>query len=240
MTTSPEHELRSGSQPLNASQVIAYLRRHPGFLIEHPELLEVLTPPATSNGKTVVDMQRFVLERLQKELARLNDSQGALIAASRFNMATQTQIHAAVLAMLDATSFEHLIHTVTADFAEMLDVDVVTICVETSGGPLPRISTANVYVLPQGDVDKLIGHGRDILLRSATARSLAVYGPAADLVRSDALVRLRVNSFAPAGLLAIGSRQDDKFHPGQGTELLQFLARALERCIRAWLDLPPG
>jgi hypothetical protein len=51
-------------------------------------------------------------------------------------------------------------------------------------------------------------------------------------------VRLRFNSQTPAGLLALGSRQEEKFHPGQGTELLQFLARALERCVRAWLDLP--
>jgi uncharacterized protein YigA (DUF484 family) len=28
------------------------------------------------------------------------------------------------------------------------------------------------------------------------------------------------------------------FHSGQGTELVCFLARVIERSIRAWLDLP--
>jgi hypothetical protein len=34
------------------------------------------------------------------------------------------------------------------------------------------------------------------------------------------------------------SRRAKQFHDGQRTELLTFLARALERSIRAWLNLP--
>ena len=238
VTSNPDQAPFETQLPLSAAQVRAYLRRHPTFLVEHPELLETLTPPSTQNGQAVVDMQRFILERLQREVARLNGAHGELIAASRCNMTTQAQVHAAVLGLLEATSFEHLIHIVTSDFAEMLDVDVVTLCVERNGGPPPRITTSNVYVLPHGAIDKLVGQGRDILLHGQSAPVEALFGPAAALVRSDALVRLRFNSQTPAGLLALGSRQEEKFHPGQGTELLQFLARALERCVRAWLDLP--
>jgi len=223
---------------LTAAQIMAYLQRHPNFLSDHPELLEVLIPPSAQNGDTVVDMQRFMVERLQREVGRLNGAHGELIAASRCNMTTQAQVHAAVLALLDATTFEHLIHTVTADFTQMLDVDVVTLCVEANGKPPPRISTSNVYVLPQGTIDSLIGEGRDMLLRSECTAMPAVYGPGADLVRSEALVRLRFNSHTPQGLLALGARNNGKFHPGQGTELLQFLAHALERSVRGWLDLP--
>jgi len=240
VSTSPDQAQLESLPTLGASQIIAYLRRHPSFLNDHPELLEILLPPSAQSGQSVIDMQRFMLERLQREVARLNGAHGELVAASRSNMTTQAQVHAAALALLEATTFEHLIHTVTADFAEMLDVDVVTLCVEATGGPPPRITTSNVYVLPQGTLDKLIGHGRDILLRGECAPAPAVYGPAAELVRSEALVRLRFNSHTPTGLLALGSRQQEKFHPGQGTELLQFLARALERSIRAWLDLPTG
>ena len=66
----------------------------------------------------------------------------------------------------------------------------------------------------------------------------AVFGGATGLVRSSALLRLRFGSRAPVGILALGSRRDEMFHPGQGTELLCFLGRVLELCVRAWLDLP--
>ena len=39
-------------------------------------------------------------------------------------------------------------------------------------------------------------------------------------------------------VLAFGSRERTRFHSGQATELLQFLARVLEKLIRVWLDLP--
>ena len=216
-----------------APEVEEYLRGHPAFLVEHADLLEVLTPPAQQSDGAVLDMQRFMLERMQGEMARLKDTQGALIAASRSNLATQAQVHAAVLALLEAESFEHLLHIVAADFAQFLDMDAVTLATESAVPP--RMSQANFYILPKGSLDRMLGRQRDVRLRAAAPPLRAVFGPAAPLVRSDALVRLRCGDDMPAGLLAIGSRHEGKFHDGQGTELLLFLAQAVQRCLKAWL-----
>jgi uncharacterized protein YigA (DUF484 family) len=76
------------------------------------------------------------------------------------------------------------------------------------------------------------------MLRADAAPEESVFGGAASLVRSDAMVRLSIGSTAPAGLLAFGTRHPGFFNGNQGTELLTFLARVLEHCIRGWLDLP--
>ncbi|MEE8386541.1 MAG: DUF484 family protein, partial [Dehalococcoidia bacterium] len=123
--------------------------------------------------------------------------------------------------------------------AELLGVDVVTLCVEAGEEPLPRAVKSGLYILDPGYVDDFIGVGRDTVLRADAEGDDAVFGPAAGLVRSDALMRLRVSNAAPVGLLAIGSRHKDFFDPSQGTELLNFLARATEHSIRVWLNLPP-
>ena len=65
-----------------------------------------------------------------------------------------------------------------------------------------------------------------------------IYGGAADLVRSDAVLRLSISKVAPAGLIAFGTRHPGYFHAGQGTELMSFLGRVIEFGIRSWLDLP--
>ena len=67
-----------------------------------------------------------------------------------------------------------------------------------------------------------------------------IYGAATGLVCSEALLRLHPNPQVPTGLLALGSRNRGRFDPGQGTELLIFLARSLDHCIRTWLGLPPS
>jgi uncharacterized protein YigA (DUF484 family) len=231
---------------LAATDIAAYLRRHPDFLVSRPDLVAVLTPPARDLGDGVVDLQHFMLERLRTDVARLKLVQRKLIATSRSNLQNQGRVHAAVLAMLGATTFEHLITVVTEELSLLLDIDAIGLCVEAAQGKAARLSAvggpglaAGVQVLEAGSVDELIGPGHDVLLRSDVVGDPALFGPAAaGLVRSDALVRLRVSSAAPIGLLALGARKPGVFHPGQGTELLAFLAQVIEHSIRAWLDLP--
>ena len=57
-------------------------------------------------------------------------------------------------------------------------------------------------------------------------------------MKSDVLMRLRVSSGSPDGVMCFGSRNPEAFGPEQATELLFFLAKVLENTIRAWLDLP--
>ena len=230
-------EPREPTREASAAEVAAYLKKHPDFLVEHPDLIAALTPPALRRGEGVLDMQFFMLQRLKADVARLKGQQRALIATSRFNLTSQTRIHAAVLAIISATSFEQLLQVVTTDLAVMLDVDVVTIGVESTGGPTARLPVQGIHLLKTGTVDSILGSERDVILRADTVGDPALFGGGAGLVRSEALLRLSVSDHAPTGLLCIGTRKAEKFHPGQGTELLTFLARSLEATIGAWLDL---
>ncbi|HZT52474.1 MAG TPA: DUF484 family protein [Stellaceae bacterium] len=226
------------SRTVSTAEVVAYLHQHPDFLVEHGDLLDVLTPPTMRRGERVVDMQHFMLERQRSEIARLKSQQKSLIATTRANVASQNRVHAAVLALLAASSFEQLIQIVTTDLAVLLDADVVTIGVERMGNARPRLSHHGVQILESGTVDAVLGPDRDVVLQSDTAGDAKLFGDGAGLVRSAALLRLSVSAAAPMGLLCIGTRRAGKFHPGQGTELLAFLARALGITIAAWLDLP--
>jgi uncharacterized protein YigA (DUF484 family) len=223
---------------LGAADVAAYLRQNPDFLIEHSELLQILTPPGQQRGERIVDMQQFMLQHLRAEIVKLKSQHRALIASSRANLASQARVHAAVLALLAASSFEQLIQIVTTDLAVLLDADVVTIAVESTGPQRPRLNHQGVQILAPGTVDAVLGVDRDVVLKGDADGDPLLFGDGAGLVRSAALLRLCVSPAAPAGLLCIGMRRPGKFHGGQGTELLGFLARSLGVTIAAWLDLP--
>lgn len=223
---------------MTEDEVCAYLRAHPDFLIQHAELVPVLTPPAFHRGDGVVDFQSFMVERLRAEVGRLKEQQRELIATTRANLNNQNRIHAAVVFLLDAQSFEQLIQTITTDLAVLLDLDVSSLVVESNGLDIPHVHRSGVRVVEAGTVNRLLGRN-DVRLNTNIVGDPLIYGGAAGLVRSEALIRLRVSSETPLGLLAFGSREAETFHPGQGTELVAFLARVVERCIRAWLDLPP-
>ena len=239
MVNEPEQKPEARRRSLTAVQVADYLRDHPDFLVRHPELLAVLTPPSRRTGDTVVDMQQFMVERQRREIDRLRAAHQDMIDLSRGSLASQGRIHAAVLSLLAARSFEHLIDIITHELAHTLRCDAVTLCVEGEGATLPRAVRNGLFVLRPGEVDALLGAGNDVLVRTPPGQGLdSVFGPAAGLVRADALLRLRISRAAPVGLIGIGSRREDYFPAQQGTEMLAFFARAVEHCIRVWLDLP--
>jgi uncharacterized protein len=226
-------------QEIGGREVVAYLRRHPNFLDRHPEALRLLRAPSRELGQEIDDFQHFMIERLRRDIARVTLEHRALIAASRGNLATQGRVHKAVLAILAASSFEQLLQTVTTDLAVLLDVDVVTIGVESTNVPSARLSLQGVRLLKAGAVDALLGPERGVLLRADAPGEPMLFGSAAGLVRSQVLLRLSFGRGAPAGLLCVGARKPGRFHPGLGTELLTFLSRALGITIAQWLQ-PSG
>ena len=224
------------SSEIGPREVVAYLRQNPDFLDRHPDVLRWLRAPARDIGDGVLDFQQFMLERLRGDYARLQDERKSLIATSRGNLASQCRVHKAVLAMLRASSFEHLLQIVTTDLAVLIDVDVITLGVESAASNTSRLPLNGIHLLRSGTVDKLLGPNRDGLLCTDIHGDPALFGEAAGLVRSQALLRLSFGRSAPVGLMCIGTRNPDTFQPGLGTELLTFLARTLEISIAQWLD----
>src|SRR3954452_2711412 len=229
-------------QPITARDVVAYLRQNPDFLDRHPEALRVLHPPPRAmpaeDGETVLDFQHFLLDRQRRDLVRLNGEHRTLIATSRGNLASPSRVHKAAVAILAASSFETLLQIATTDLAVLLDVDVVTIGVESAATHPARLPLAGIRLLKTGTVERLLGEDRAALLQADVPGDPALFGGGAGLVRSQALLRLSFGREAPAGLLCVGARKPGRFHPGLGTELLSFLARVLGLTISQWLN--PG
>jgi len=219
-----------------ADEVELYLRAHPEFLVEHPDLIHLLTPPESKRGDGIVDMQRFMLERVRGDLVKLQTQQNEILATSRSNLTSQGRIHGSILRMLEARTLEELIEIITTDMAAKLDVDTVALAFEALDRLPPGGNRGTLKIVARGAIDRFMGGTKEIVLLPEVTADPALFGGAATLVRSQALLRLQLRREAPLGLLAFGSRTAGKFHPGQGTELLGFLAKAVELCIRGWLD----
>lgn len=218
---------------LSDAQVSAFLRGNPDFLQRHPELALCLAPPAREGSDRVSDLQQFMNERLRRELEELRGCAEHLIGTQRTNMSLQTRTHEAVLAVLASQSMAELVQ-VLADLAELFEVDVISLCLETADEVIPDLATPGVMRLPRGCCAELLGE-REVLLHGSASGDAAVFGSAALLVRSYALSRLQPGERRPAGLLALGSRDEHCFHTGQGTELLSFFTRVVEYAVQRWI-----
>jgi len=217
---------------VNADQVARYLARHPDFFEAHGHLLLAMAAPGRWT-EGVVDIQKVMLDRRIEEITELRNCAIEVIETSRNNMTVQTRTHAAVLALLAANSFEHLLRVVQEDVPLLLDIDVAVLAFEAGDRPLAELVTLETRYLKTGAVDEVIGAEKDVRLVRDIRDDGTLFGGAAGLVRSAALARLRPDRVLPPGLLALGSRSGT-FHPGQGTELVHFLARVVEACVGRW------
>ena len=221
---------------LDDAGVIAYLKAHPEFLDNHPDVLEHVKAPGQKHGKGVVDFQQALVERLKTDKSNVQKMQRELLDTVRANMNNQNRIHTAVLVLLEAETFEELIETITQDFPVLLDVDTVNLVIESVSKEIPFVNQAGIRFARAGTVEKWLGTG-DALLQSNIHGHEEIFGPGAGLVKSHALVRLEISPNTPAGIIAFGSRDPEAFQPNQAIEQIGFLAQVVERCFRIWLDV---
>ena len=222
----------AGPDGLTDEQVAAHLKLHPDFLARHPDVLGKLAMPSRWGGDGILDMQQFMLERLRSEVDNLRTCALELIDTSRSNMSNQSRTHGAVLALIATDDIDHALRVMNEQWPILLDVDVVTIGFEPPPQPLPALVAAEIRPLAEGTARAAVGTGQEVALMRRLADDGTIFGAASGLVRSAALALLRPDGPMPVGLLALGSRVEEAFHPGQGTELLAFLARVVERCLR--------
>ena len=224
---------------LESEAVAEFLRLHPNFLIDNPNLITTLTPPSYHQHEGVIDLQRFMLESMREELGSLKSRENRLLEAAEERDASQSRVQEAALAILEAHSFEHLIRTVNKRITQLLNIASARLCIETSE-PIPGLSgKAGVVAIEAGTIDKWMRRTDDIVLVGGAPGRRVIFGRIASDVRSYALLRLNFGPKLPGGLLALGSSDADGFHPRQGTELIGFLARVLENSVRRWLIAAP-
>lgn len=213
----------------DAEAVAAFLRRHPEFLNEHPDLLSTLTPPERRQGESVVDFQGYMLETLREEVTRQASREKLLISISEANVEHQARAHQAAIRMLNMSSPEELVDWIGTEMADMLRLKAA-IVVAPPKSPLASIDG----VQTQKKLASML-RGSDVILMNEFETPPVNFATGDD-VASVALIAMEV-SYAPAAI-ALASEDDRMFHPNQATDLLSFMGRVAETVLQRWINTP--
>lgn len=196
-------------------------------------------------GENVVDLRGIAMQRLEARLDRLEDTHRSVIAAAYENLAGTNQVHRAVLHLLEPANFEAFIAALTGEVAQVLRVDHVRLVLETlqedgESDPTLRRLGEVLHIVPRGFVGHYLtngrsGPGRPIVLRAVTGLAASFYGPLAEEIRSEALMKLDLGPGRLPGMLVFASEDPSQFKSTHGTDLLAFFAGVFERAMRRWL-----
>jgi len=221
---------------LSDGDIGQYLLDNPEFFSRNPDVLVQMKGPIADRGAGVVDFQSAMVDRLRDEIQNLTACTQDVIETSRSNMTYLTRTHAATLALLSAQDADHMARIISDDLPLLLDVDVVAFGFEQDIRAEAALRLPGVRMLPFSYLDAQIGEGGDVALIRDMLDDGTIFGDQHEMVRSAALARLRPGANCASGVLALGSSMSGAFHAGQGTDLLNFLARVCEKLFQKWLS----
>ena len=198
-------------------EVAAFLRAHPDFLADRPELYRALAPPARVHGERLADHMAAMLSAERAYAGEMAERADGVLAAGRAAAGMSVRVQEAVLALIRS---DNPADCVSAVFPVLLAVDAASLCIEDD--------LAGARPLAPGQVVRLMGH-RAVVFREGGEDALALHGEAARLARHEALLRLPGEG--PPALIALAVRDPAPLDSAQGAGPLAFLARAVAAAL---------
>ncbi len=215
-----------------AEAVRSYLQMNREKIAANSEWLSLLLPNRFQIGD-ISDLQRYLIERLRAENATLRAEVDGLKGAGERAAKLSDGVKTLVLDLLDARTFDEAISVATAS-APVFGATRAALCVEGDGSS-PK-DCEDVRLIAPGTVMAVLGGDGSGAILSRGGELLL--GKGGGECRSIAVFRLRIGRDTPACVYAVGVREAGRFDSDKTTADIGFFVRALERSIRAWLDLP--
>lgn len=177
----------------------------------------------------VIEFGPVALSRASAAHRRESSERKRLEATARANFTAQARTHAAVIDLLDAAGPADLASRLDAIARERFDLAAAVVAIEG-----PQAVPDGWRPLAPGQADLILGPRRASLMgRLPTA--LGLFGDQAPVIGSLALARLELGPAPRLGVLALGAGDPEVFSADLGTELVDFLARVVERTATRWL-----
>ena len=242
-------------EKLGAHEVAAFLRRHPDFLRQFPDLAVSLVVPRDEGP--AASLASYQLEVLRDKNRELNRRLHELFGNAQVNERLAVRTHQLALALMRQDDAAGTLRAMAASLAEDFQGDLVRMVVfapvaglghagleqagsEQAGPEQGGAEQADwLQVIPEDD--RLLSPFRDCLAdgeplcgRLQPDKHALLYGARGDEVQSSALLPM-----PGTGLVAVGSRDANRFYPGMGTLFLRMMAETLAVAL-ARFEAPPA
>jgi uncharacterized protein len=203
---------------LTPKQVEKYLREHPEFFNEHLHLLEQMRIPHPISGNAVSLISKQ-LELFRSRHQELESQLTELIEIARENDTSYVRMHKLTLALLDAKTIEEAVENLEMVLSEYFLTDYVAVRLIKHN---PEATISKLYLEPDSEdlkpFSKELSSNQPTCGRPTLSQAKILFGDAALEVNSYAIMPMMFTELE--GFLAIGSREDGRFHFSMGSLFL--------------------
>lgn len=213
---------------LNPTDVASFLRRHPEFLSEYPDIALTLAMPRDQGAST--SLAHYQLDVLREQKRELNRRLHELIGNAQDNEQLMIRTHTLAMALLRERTLGDSVRRVVAVLTEDFNTEKVRLVLFRAA--CDDLPAADWLLLAPGGAAELpafaefLKHGEPLCGRLQPEKLDYLFGEQKDQVLSSVLVTV-----GNVGMLAVGSSDAHRFHPGMGTVFLKLIAETIAAAI---------
>ena len=211
---------------MGAHEVAAWLRRQPKFLQQFPDLAATLVVPRDDGP--AASLASYQLDVLRDKNRELNRRLLELHGNAQVNERLAVRTHQLTLALMKQTSAADTVRALVASLSEDFSGDLVRVVLFA---PVDALEADWLQVIARDDARlaafrDCIADSEPLCGRLQPDKHALLYGVRGDEVQSTALIPA-----AGVGLVAVGSRDANRFFPGMGTLFLRMMAESLATAL---------
>lgn len=210
---------------INAEQVAEYLRTHPDFFEQNLDLLAYLKLPHPS-GSAISLVERQI-DVLRQQNRSLENKLMELVNIARDNQRVTDHLHTLAKELVEAQSLSDVVNVAQEVLREQFGMDFATIhFFDGVTDDAELLINDNHRTAHFSDFMK---NAKPLCGRLSEGQVKRVFGGNADQVGSSAMVPLiQAKDY---GVLALGSVDAERFHPGMGVFFLEQLGALVSSSV---------
>ena len=202
--------------------VIDYLKKNKNFFIKYPELLKELQFPLKDEGSDkVIDLQIYRYKKINQENIDLQNQMTQILLAGKSHIQSQRRILKSSLKILNSKSLVKVFNVILSDFKLLLGCEYIN-CFSTNN----NISINEIQKI-DNRVAKSYFREKTITNLNQNPKGVLLFFPnKSSQIKSYIL--LKINYQEDVFVVAMGSKDINKFNPDQQVDLIEYLIKIIE------------
>ncbi len=198
-----------------------FLKKNKNFFIKNSELLKELQfPLMDTESNKVVDLQVYRYKKINQENIDLQNQMTEILLAGKNHIQSQKRILKSSVKILNCKSLSKVFSVILSDFKTLLGCEYIN-CFSTNNNTITEIQNIDTRIAKSYFRDKTITN-----LNQNPKGILLFFPNKSQIIKSYIL--LKINFHDGLILLAMGSKDVNKFNPDQRVDLIEYLIKIIE------------
>ena len=199
-----------------------FLKKNKNFFIKHPELLKELQFPLKDEGSDkVIDLQVYRYKKINQENIDLQNQMTQILLAGKSHIQSQKRILKSSLKILNSKSLAKVFSVILSDFKLLLGCEYIN-CFSTNN----NVSINEVQKIDTRVAKSYFRYKAITNLNQNPKGVLLFFPNKSPQIKSYIL--LKINFQEDMFVVAMGSKDINKFNPDQQVDLIEYLIKIIE------------